>query len=84
MESNEFPQEYAVSGWFKWHSVTDQASWHSAFRLTINNLTTNQNSKLLGDRDLALFIGNEKKDSIMAFTTYTYTDSFGGGNPIYW
>jgi len=52
--------------------------------LTLNNVATNQNAKLLGDRDLALFIGNEKKDSMMAFTTYTYTDLHGNGNPTYW
>ncbi|CAD8193962.1 unnamed protein product [Paramecium pentaurelia] len=81
-----FAQEYSISGWFKWHTIQEQTtnSWFSAFRLTMNNPAVNKNAKLLGDRDLALFVGNEKKDSVLAFTTYTYEDLYGNGNPTYW
>ncbi|CAD8207149.1 unnamed protein product [Paramecium pentaurelia] len=79
-----YAQEYSVSGWFKWYPVQNPESWYSAFRLTLNNLAVNQNAKQLGDRDLALFVGSEKKDSVLAFTTYTYSDLYGNGNPTYW
>ncbi|CAD8162253.1 unnamed protein product [Paramecium octaurelia] len=81
-----FAQEYSISGWFKWHTIQEATtnSWFSAFRLTMNNPAVNKNAKLLGDRDLALFVGNEKKDSVLAFTTYTYEDLYGNGNPTYW
>jgi hypothetical protein len=33
---NAFPNEYAVSGWFKWVKV-EQQPWHLAFRVTLND-----------------------------------------------
>ncbi|KAM3129163.1 hypothetical protein pb186bvf_018718 [Paramecium bursaria] len=79
-----FPQEYSVSGWFKWIPPTVRSSWHTAFRLTLFNADQNKNHQQLGDRDLALFYGDSTKDNILAFTTYNYTDQFGGGNPTLW
>jgi hypothetical protein len=45
--------------------------------VTINDEATNKNVSLLGDRDLALWVG----DGIYAFATYTYNDMNGRGNP---
>lgn len=83
-ESPSFYEEYAVSGWFKWSALESQSIWHTAFRFTINNEHINENTRLLGDRALALFVGNEMTNNIYAFTTYSYTDSNGNGNPNYW
>lgn len=79
-----FAQEYSVSGWFKWVHPSEQNIWHTAFRLTINPQSVNENVQLLGDRDLAVFVGDSQVDNILAFTTYTYTDLNGRGNPNYW
>lgn len=48
------------------------------FRLTINDKQLNKNDSRLGDRDLAVWVG---KTGILHFTTYTYTDLEGNGNP---
>jgi hypothetical protein len=64
-----------VAGWFKWTPIKQQP-WHLAFRVTINDKKTNKNFKMLGDRDLALWVGT----GIYAFATYTYTDLNGNGN----
>lgn len=47
-----------------------------AFRVTINDQDTNKNAELLGDRDLAAWVGNGN----YAVATYTYTNMFGAGN----
>lgn len=52
-----FPSEYAVAGWFKWVAPQQQQPWHLTFRLTINDQKTNQNHQVLGDRDLAVWVG---------------------------
>jgi hypothetical protein len=84
VEGPLFPEEYAVSGWFRWAVPVDQSIWHTAFRLTTNDHWVNENAQLLGDRDLGLWIGNEKTNNIMAFATYTYTDIAGNGYPNHW
>lgn len=71
-----YPQEYGVAGWFKWEAIQKQP-WHLAFRVTINDETINRNADLLGDRDLAAFVGTDA----YAFSTYTYTNLNGAGNP---
>ena len=47
------------------------------FRLTINDNTINENAGLLGDRTLAAWVGKD----ILAFSTYTYSDMNGSGEP---
>jgi hypothetical protein len=45
------------------------------FRLTINDEKTNKDSKLLGDRTLAVWLG--KNPGIFHLTTYSYQDLNG-------
>jgi len=34
MDAN-LPEEYSVSGWFKWTEIDDGVQWHNVFRLTL-------------------------------------------------
>lgn len=38
----------------------------------------------MGDRDLAVYIGSEMVKSPITFSTYTYTELTGEGNPNLW
>ncbi|CAD8138988.1 unnamed protein product [Paramecium pentaurelia] len=72
------PDEYSASGWFKWEAPNDQNIWHSGFRWTTNNQETNQNFRLLGDRGLSFFVGDEENlQGHVAFCTYSYKTSNG-------
>lgn len=51
--------------------------WYIVWRLTTLPKSANKNAALLGDRDLTLF----KHSEYYAFTTYSYTDLNGSGNP---
>lgn len=77
VQVHQLASEYAVGGWFKWVQPQDQSTWHSAFRLTINNQDNNHNKDVLGDRTLGVWVGNEMTQNILAFSTYTYTDLEG-------
>ena len=48
--------------------------------MTINAPAVNKNAELLGDRDLAVWVG-AGDGGIYTFATYTYTDLNGNGNP---
>jgi glutamine amidotransferase-like uncharacterized protein len=48
------------------------------FRLALNDQEHNSNASLLGDRDLAVFLGTE---GALQFATYSYTEVDGTGNP---
>jgi hypothetical protein len=48
---------YGLGGWFKWVD-TKVEPWHLAFRVTINDAKTNKNAELLGDRTLAVWLGD--------------------------
>ncbi|CAD8054740.1 unnamed protein product [Paramecium sonneborni] len=72
------PDEYSASGWFKWETPNDQNIWHSGFRWTTNNQETNQNFRLLGDRGLSFFVGDEDNlQGHVAFCTYSYKTANG-------
>ncbi|CAD8070192.1 unnamed protein product [Paramecium sonneborni] len=71
---------YSVSGWFKWESLEDQDVWHTVFRLS-ENTDADLDDIQLGDRDLALYLGNELVGNRYQVTTYTYS---GSGNPNLW
>ncbi|CAD8158723.1 unnamed protein product [Paramecium pentaurelia] len=71
---------YSVSGWFKWESLQDQDVWHTVFRLS-ENTNADLDDIQLGDRDLALYLGNELVGNRYQVTTYTYS---GSGNPNLW
>jgi len=66
-----FPQEYSVSGWFKWKPLEKQDPWHLMFR--VFSTKENQNAKLLGDRDLAAWIGTGNGGGI-TLATYSYSN----------
>lgn len=78
-ESAAFPEEYAVSGWFKW-TGEDPQPYHLLFRLTQNQAEQNGNSQKLGDRTLAAFASFEGEQSLL-FATYSYTDLNNHGVP---
>ncbi|CAD8135923.1 unnamed protein product [Paramecium octaurelia] len=72
------PDEYSASGWFKWEKPNDQNIWHSGFRWTTNNQETNQNFRILGDRGLSFFVGDEDNlQGHVAFCTYSYKTANG-------
>ncbi|CAK94783.1 unnamed protein product (macronuclear) [Paramecium tetraurelia] len=72
------PDEYSASGWFKWEKPNDQNIWHSGFRWTTNNQETNQNFRVLGDRGLSFFVGDEDNlQGHVAFCTYSYKTANG-------
>ncbi|CAD8132484.1 unnamed protein product [Paramecium pentaurelia] len=72
------PDEYSASGWFKWEVPNDQNIWHSGFRWTTNNQETNQNFRLLGDRGLSFFVGDEDNlQGHVAFCTYSFKTANG-------
>ncbi|CAD8146143.1 unnamed protein product [Paramecium octaurelia] len=71
---------YSVSGWIKWEPIEDQDVWHTVFRLS-ENPDANLEEIKLGDRDLAVYIGNYMVGNVFQFTTYTYS---GSGNPNLW
>jgi hypothetical protein len=48
------------------------------FRLTINDKLTNLNDALLGDRDLAAWVGSANGGQLH-FATYSYSDMVGDG-----
>jgi len=49
-------EEYAVWGWHRWNLIPDKTSWYLIYRLhTTKNA---QNADNLGDRTLALWIGD--------------------------
>jgi hypothetical protein len=48
--------------------------------LTSNDENTNKNAEVLGDRDLAVWLGSGD-GGIYAFATYSYNDLVGNGNP---
>ncbi|CAD8123997.1 unnamed protein product [Paramecium sonneborni] len=73
-----FPEEYSVSGWFKWKQLEKQEPWHLMFRVFATK--ENNNAKNLGDRDLAAWIGTAN-DGIVLLATYSYNNLFGEGNP---
>ncbi|CAD8140693.1 unnamed protein product [Paramecium octaurelia] len=75
-ELPKLPQEYGLSGWFKW-TTTQQQVWHNLFRVSIN---TPASDRFLGDRTLSLWLGN-LQGGILHFPTYTYTNMNGAGNP---
>jgi hypothetical protein len=75
-KENVFPNEYAVSGWWKWDG-TFASDWHMLFRLTINGKADNADYQKLGDRTLALFANIGQ---FYHFPTYTYTNMVGEGN----
>ncbi|CAD8058815.1 unnamed protein product [Paramecium sonneborni] len=76
-ENQKFSEQYSWSGWFKWSSVIQNA-WHLAVRLSTLENYENKNS--LGDRTLCLWVG-QQAGGILYFSTYTYTDLYGSGNP---
>jgi glutamine amidotransferase-like uncharacterized protein len=47
--------------------------------VTTNDQKSNKNAELLGDRDLAAWVGSGS-GGIYAFATYTYNNMFGAGN----
>ena len=51
----DFADEYAIVGWFKWNTQKE-ISKHLAFRTTINDKESNENTQKLGDVELALWI----------------------------
>lgn len=77
-DKSMFPQEYAISGWFKWSPVA-QAAWHNIFRVQIKTPSTDN---FLGDRTLTLWLGAQE-GGIYHFPTYTYSNMNGGGNANY-
>lgn len=50
------PQEYAVSGWFKWEQISMQP-WYNAFRVTLKPHTKSTDAAHLGDRTLTMWVG---------------------------
>ena len=70
-----FPNEYSVSGWFKW--VGGQSGWYMAYRLTMNNKTDNQDASRLGDRDLSVFLHENQH---FYPSTYTYANMEAAGD----
>lgn len=50
------------------------------FVMTQNEGEHNHNAEHLGDRTLAGYVGSGN-EGILAFSTYTYTDLAGNGNP---
>ncbi|CAD8162366.1 unnamed protein product [Paramecium octaurelia] len=76
---DKFPNEYSVSGWFKWEP-TRMDQWHLAFRLHINKGETNKNDQILGDRTLAAWV-SPSQDGIYALSTYSYQNLNGNGEP---
>lgn len=76
-QEKAFPEEYAVSGWFKkTGNYTEDV--HFVFRLTSNNQAENTDKEKLGDRTLALFA---HKSEVYQFATYTVKNLNGEGNP---
>lgn len=71
-----FPDEYSVSGWWKWAGPLNPSDWPNVFRLTMNNKADNQNAQRLGDRVLQCHYQN----NFYHFPTYTYTNMVAGGN----
>lgn len=69
-----FPEEYSVSGWFKWKKVEKQQPWHLAFRVFTTK--ENNNAKDLGDRDLSAWLG-EGNGGVIALATYSYDNLYG-------
>jgi hypothetical protein len=73
---DSFPDEYSVSGWFKW--VGDyKGAWHLVFRFTTNDKPDNQDASRLGDRTLTIFANNGQ---FYHCPTYTYVNMNAGGN----
>ena len=80
MAEKKLPQEYAISGWFRWKTVAPQQAWHNVFRVQIKTPSTDQ---FLGDRTLTCWVGTPE-GGILHFPTYTYTNMNGGGNSNYY
>jgi hypothetical protein len=73
MKDLTFPEEKAVSGWFKWQLPIPGAGWFSVFRLTHNDPASLTDANKLGDRTLNCWYGaNFRK---YYFFTYTYTNN---------
>jgi len=73
-----FSDEYSWSGWFKWTPGV-MKPWHTVVRMSNIPPDHVQDSKNLGDRTLALFVGTEH--GIHQFATYNYENVSGVGNP---
>jgi len=68
--------EYAVYGWSKWDYTPAKSAWHPLFRLTSNKPEEITDGAKIGDRTLAVWVG----DGYLHFTTYTF-DWHAGHNP---
>ncbi|CAK86297.1 unnamed protein product (macronuclear) [Paramecium tetraurelia] len=72
----QFPQEYALSGWFKWEVPEQQKEWHIILRVKIQQPS---HDLALGDRTFAAWVG-QSSGGIIHLATYTYTHLEGSGN----
>lgn len=79
MDNLQFPEEKAVSGWFRWQLPIPRSGWFSTWRLTINDPATLTDHSKLGDRTLNCWYSADYRKYY--FMTYSYTDNKGAGNP---
>lgn len=79
-DGSAFAHEYAMAGWFRWKEVEKQDPWHLMFRLTMNDVNTNKNADVLGDRVLSAWLGKDG-GGVIALSTYSYLDMNAKGNP---
>jgi hypothetical protein len=67
-------EDYAVYGWHKWNLLPDKSSWYLIYRLHTNQNPSN--AEQLGDRTLALWIG----DGVYHPSTYHTADDVKAPN----